>query len=255
VSASCLHCWLAWLAGAAFAACVLAACSGDGGPAGMRTLEQLIDRAEPGIVQVHEWIAKATNAVEVLPADRAAGERALLALQVTSRSPLGAIALETGGLLIDGGWIRVLGSGHERLPRAIDTWNGLGGAPRRLPGALLVGDDAVGGFFAWNGDGLPGERGHVLYLAPDTLRWESVAESYSAWLWNLLTMDTARFYEGSRWTTWRDDARTLPGDCGFSVQPFLWAAGPPVDDRSRRAVPIAELWGLHAVDLPRQLGR
>lgn len=221
----------------------------------MRTLEQLIDRTEPGIVQVRDWIAKATNAVEVLPADRAAGERALLALQVTSRSPLGAIALETGGLLIDGGWIRVLGSGHERLPRAIDGWNRLAQPPRRLPGALLVGDDAVGGFFAWNGGALPGERGHVFYLAPDTLRWEQVADSYSAWLWQVLTMDTARFYEGARWATWRDDVRTLGGDRAFSIYPFLWAAGPSVDERSRRAVPIEELWSLHVPDVARQRGR
>jgi formamidopyrimidine-DNA glycosylase len=40
----------------------------------------------------------------------------------------------------------------------------------RLSGALVVGHDAVGGFFAWSG------RGGVAYLAPDSLEWQDVAE-------------------------------------------------------------------------------
>lgn len=209
----------------------------------IRTLEDLVDRVEPGIVQVREWIGKATNPVEVLPVDRAAGERALVALQVTSRSPLGAIALETGGILIDGGWLRILGSGDARLPRAIDQWNGHP-ASLRLPGALLIGDDALGGFFALNGGGLPGAPGHVFYFAPDTLEWEHFADGYSAFVWSLLTMDTAKFYEGARWAKWHEDVRPLAGDRAFLVFPFLSMQGPAIDERSHGDVPIEELWSM-----------
>jgi len=38
---------------------------------------------------------------------------ALVAVQVTTRSPMGAIIYETGGILVDHGWIRILGSGCE----------------------------------------------------------------------------------------------------------------------------------------------
>jgi hypothetical protein len=112
-----------------------------------RALEQLIDSDQPGITVVRSWVAGAKNPVEALQVERGAGERALLALQVTSRSPMGAIALETGGILIDHGWVRVLGGGDARLARTIQGWNGLAAArpAERLPGAVLVADDAVGG--------------------------------------------------------------------------------------------------------------
>ncbi len=76
----------------------------------MRSLDELIDLQDPGWPLVQEWIAKASNPVEVLPADRARAEATLVELQVTTRSPMGAIALETGGLLVDSGWLRILGS-------------------------------------------------------------------------------------------------------------------------------------------------
>ena len=86
----------------------------------MKTLDELIDRADPAWPLVREWIAAATNPVEVLPPPEEDSRRqALLAAQVTTRSPMGAIIFETGGLLVDHGWLRILGSGHPRLPRSL----------------------------------------------------------------------------------------------------------------------------------------
>src|SRR5690242_4112301 len=56
--------------------------------------------------------------------------------------------------------------------------------------------------------------------------------------------DLDRFYDGSRWAGWRDEIREVAGDHGISVYPFLWAKGPPIAERSRRPVPISELWAL-----------
>jgi hypothetical protein len=223
--------------------------------ASVRTLEQLIDSEEPGIALVRSWIAGAKNPTETLPVERSAGERSLVALQITSRSPMGAIALETGGLLIDHGWVRVLGGGTLRLPRAIHEWNGIsaGRGALRLPGAVLVADDAVGGFFAINGGGIPGARGHVFYFSPTTLEWEDIAPSYSDWLVRMLDGDLKKFYEGMRWPGWEKEVATLAGDRAFSIYPFLFAAGPAVAKRSRRAVPIEELWRLYVEDLPKQI--
>ena len=89
----------------------------------MRPLSELIDTDDPAWPEVQEWIAGATNAVEVLPVNEADRDAALHAIQVTTRSPMGAIVFETGGLLIDHGWLRVLGSGHSRLPRSLASWN------------------------------------------------------------------------------------------------------------------------------------
>jgi hypothetical protein len=220
-----------------------------------RTIEELVDLEEPGMELIREWITEATNSVTVLDCDHESGRRSLLALQVTSRSPMGALALETGGLLVDGGWVRVYGSGHSRLARAIDSWNRLGaGEEPRAQGVLFVGDDAVGGFFAINGGGIEGELGHVFYFGPDSLAWTEVADSYSAWLCSLFTGDLDAFYQGERWAGWRDDVGRLAGDRGFSVYPPLWASGPAIGERSRRAVPVDELWNLHFVEYPKQIG-
>jgi hypothetical protein len=47
---------------------------------------------------------------------------------------------------------------------------------------------------------------------------------------------------------------TLTGDQGFAVYPFLWAEGPPIGERARSAVPMAEVYGfqMQAVE---QLGK
>ena len=42
-------------------------------------------------------------------------EFALYKTQVTTRSPMGAIIYETMNILIDNGWIRILGSGNEKI--------------------------------------------------------------------------------------------------------------------------------------------
>ena len=59
-------------------------------------------------------------------------------VQVTTHSTLGALAYDTGGLFIDNGWLRLLGSGHPRRRRTLPGWN----APR-AQGYYLVGDDAA----------------------------------------------------------------------------------------------------------------
>ncbi|MDD9944202.1 MAG: DUF2625 family protein [Myxococcales bacterium] len=220
----------------------------------MRPLEDLINTEEPGIALVREWLTEASNPVEVLDCEAGAGDETLLALQVTTRSPMGALAHDTGGLLVDHGWVRVLGAGCPRLPRSIAAWNGLGDdAEPRLSGAIAIGDDVVGGFYALNGGNLPGEPGNVSYFAPDSLEWEDLEMSYSQWLHWLFTGDLARFYENTRWPNWESEVAKLGGSQGFTIYPFLWAEGPPVGERTRGAAPIEELWHLHVIEFPRQL--
>jgi hypothetical protein len=116
---------------------------------------------------VQSWIAESPRTVDVLPTDRARAEAVLLALQVTTRSPMGAIALETGGILIDRGWLRVLGGGGSRMDGDLARWNGMGQRPiiERTDGLLLVAHDAIGGFFALDGGSLGEGKGGVFYVA------------------------------------------------------------------------------------------
>ena len=212
----------------------------------MRSLAELTTTDEPAWPWIQQQVAQAPSA-QLLPVDTVRADAALLKMQITVRSPLGALVHGSGGLLIDGGWLRLLGSGSARLPRSVHDWNQDGS------GLLLVADDAVGGFFAINGGALDGEPGHVFYLAPDTLRWESLERGYTGFLQFALSPAIAQFYESLRWPGWEAEVETLGGDHAFAIYPFLWAEGPAIGERMRRPVPITETYAL-ALDMRRQLG-
>lgn len=214
----------------------------------MRPLSELINTDDPAWPEVEQWIAGATNDVEVLPVNEAERDSALLAVQVTTRSPMGAIVYETGGLLIDHGWLRILGSGHSRLPRSLASWNegrtmfGDG----QMPGYLLVADDVLGGFFAINGGSLGPEMGSVFYFSPDTADWECLDFSYSQFIFWCLQGNVASFYESLRWPGWEHEISTLAGDQAISVFPFLFTKGPPIAERHRGVVPISQIFTLYS---------
>ena len=208
----------------------------------MKTLQELIDRDQQGWRLVREWLATAKNQVAVIEADIRAREEALMRLQVTSRSPLGAIALESGGLLVDGGWVRVLGADGPSM-QGIVSWNMLDRPDHEVPGALLVAHDAMGGFFALNGGEWGKNVGGVFYWGQDALEWTDLGAGYSGWLQWLFQSDLDKFYSELRWPDWRKEVNALLPDQGIAVYPFLWAReGGPVGARTRSAVPMRELW-------------
>ena len=51
----------------------------------MRTLEELINKEEPGWDLVQEWLQEAVNSYEVLPRDAKRAETELLNAQITTR--------------------------------------------------------------------------------------------------------------------------------------------------------------------------
>ena len=202
---------------------------------------------DPAWPLIASWLAEASNDAAVLPGTREDGEAALLRLQLTPQSTLGAVALETGGILVDRGWLRILGSGSARLRATLLTWNAVGDPPEIEPlqDALLVAFDAVGGFFAVNGGEFEGERGHVFYFAPDSLEWQSLGGGYSDFLHWALTGDLDAFYADLRWPGWHDELGDASGDVGFSLYPPPFTKeGRPVAAASRRLVPMSELWGV-----------
>ncbi len=219
----------------------------------MPNLQNLISD-DPAWPLVREWVATASNRVEVLPASDPDRSRALAEIRVTTRSPMGAVVYETGGILIDGGWLRIFGSGHPRLPRTLPKWNKelTWKDENASPPLLIIADDVIGGSFAINGGALNGPLRQVYYFAPDSLEWESLKMGYSEFLQWAFKGDVAGFYEGQRWSGWVEDVAALPSDKGFLIYPFLWAKGPPAAERSRKAVPIKEIVELQ-FDFQRQL--
>jgi hypothetical protein len=122
----------------------------------MKKVDELINKTDPGWTVVQDWIKGAKNKVEILPADLSKAKEALYQTQVTTHSPMRAIVLMTGGLLIDDGWIRILGSGNAKFERTLPDWN-KGKSFKEygdLPSFLLIADDAIGGFYILNGGGI-----------------------------------------------------------------------------------------------------
>ena len=210
----------------------------------MRTLEELINKEEPAWDLIQEWLQEAINTYEVLPRDAKRAETELLNAQITTRSPMGAILYETGGILINSGWIRLLGSGSERLDRGMFQWNKGKtfedyGQP---PAFLLVADDILGGLFAINGGAFgQDDLGQIYYLAPDTLSWEPMNCGYSEFVCWTLEGNIDLFYEPYYWKGWQEEVPKLNGNQVFSFFPFLWTKeGQQIEAVSRKIVPIEE---------------
>jgi hypothetical protein len=215
----------------------------------MREVNELINKEEPGWELVSEWIDEATNKLEILPKDSLKADSSLYKAQVTTRSPMGAIIYETGGILIDDGWIRILGSGHEKLNRNVMDWNkgkSYNKLGERLP-FLLIADDVLGGFYAINAGGFDKKNiGKVFYFAPERLKWESMDMTYSQFIIFCLQGDLDGYYKGFRWTDWKKDVPNLDGNKGIHCFPFLWSKeGSDINTVSRKAVPIQELWDMY----------
>ncbi|MFD8631635.1 DUF2625 family protein [Streptomyces sp. NPDC059533] len=224
--------------------------------AGMRALHELIEVEDPAWPVLLGEVAGAVVPVEVLGGDVERGRAVLGQLQVSARSYLGGLVLNCGGLLVDGGWLRVFGSPDDAESAGLPGLAEVNGMPAEFDPAwrpdagLVVAQDVLGGVFALNGadpagDGRPGGPGEVVYFAPEALRWEALGAGYSAWLSWVLGGDLKGFYEGVRWPGWREEVAGLRRTEGFAFYPPLWTAEARQDLRGadRRSVPMGELVG------------
>lgn len=210
----------------------------------MKTLQDLINLEEPAWEWMQEeWFSQARNHYEIIPKNQIQAEKELLANQVTTRSPMGAMIYETGGMFIDNGWLRILGSGGAKLNRSISEWN-KGKTFEQLgdiPPFLLIADDVLGGYFAINGGGLGDNLGQIHYFSPDSLAWEDLNITYSHFLEWALMGNLEQFYQNLRWENWQDDVKQLDGNQVFSFFPFLSSKeGKNINEISRKVIPIQE---------------
>ena len=209
----------------------------------IRRLDELINIADPGWPFVQQMIDSGKNKIEVLPCDTNKAKLALYQTQVTSRSPMGAIIYNTGGILIDGGWIRILGSGSKKINRTLPDWNKEKSFKNfgEVPGYYLIADDAVGGFFAVNNGFLGKALGKVFYLSADRLVWEPLNMTYTDFLYFCFSDNLNNFYENLRWLNWKKDVAKLKGDKVFNFYPYLWTKeGKNINQNKRKIIPVEE---------------
>jgi hypothetical protein len=215
-----------------------------------RSASQLRDVADPAWPAIVAQIARSPVDVDVVAADAVARADALEALQVTTRSPLGALVSECGVLRLDHGWLRILGAGAEGMLSAPQATELLAKDDDRF---LVAAVDVLGGYFAINGGSLPGEPGEVAYWGPDTLAWATLGMGHGDFVTAMMGGAVSDFYEALRWPGWQDQVGVLPLGYGLSIYPFPFTReGHDIAKASRRPVALTELFSVYA-DLARQL--
>lgn len=240
------------------------------------------------------------------------GEESLLALQVTTRSAMGAITYNCSKLKLYGGWLTIIGAGcgGGSASYSIGEWSAFCAMQLGIPpGLVLVAYDCVGGFFFLNGGALPAHIpvGQICYLPPDCAPSSDDQEIYMAFgmgygdflhTWALQPARVADFYSEFYFDGWetameelqtknkkkatvalskekdeeqhenteaaKASASATPKaeenvvdplvtkhfeDLAFGFYPFLFASDMPIKDRSRKAIPLEELFRLRVASL------
>lgn len=212
-----------------------------------KTLQELVCESEKTWELLQSWFKASLVNYEILDTSKEESEKTLYNLQVTTRSTLGAIAYKTGGILIDYGWLKILGAGNEKIFGDLLYWNCMK-SPYiigTIRNSMIVAYDIIGGFFSINGGAFEGEIGNIFYLAPDTLEWEDMTMGYTDFIRWILDDNLKTFYEGLRWDDWTKDITKIPCDKGLSFYPPLWSEQGSISLSSRRIVPIREQWELN----------
>lgn len=193
--------------------------------------------------EIQELMAGAPQQPRILLANQARRDSALEALQVTTGSFLGAMVAQCGALVLDEGWLRMLGSGAEGLP-GIHEANNMEDGP---PPFLEVAWDVLGGRFAINGGALDADPGEVCYWGPDTLSWTGIGGGYSAFVTWAMGEGPTSFYSSLRWPSWKAETSCLAPHLGLSLYPPPFTTeGVSIANTTRSAVPIAELHSFYA---------
>lgn len=209
-----------------------------------RPVSELLAVDDPAWPHLRDLLEHAEVPVTVLPVSASVGQEVLHRLQVTARSWLGAFALHTGAVLVDDGWLRLLGGGTPDLPDL---------ATASEAGFVVVALDALGGRFAINGGALPGQPGEICYFGADTLAWQPLGAGHSAFVPWVLAGGHAELYADSRWPDWETEVAALAPGQGLSCYPPLWSDEARAGT-SRKAVPLTELIASHE-DTARQFAQ
>ena len=206
-----------------------------------RTISDLTNVDSPAWPEIESRVQASSLTCEIITADVEARRNALVDLQVTIASPLGAIAWSCGAILIDHRWVRVLGAGVGQLPPAHVQHFANSGTGNVFEGVAAA-YDALGGVFAIHGAGLDVQPGEICYWAPETLEWSPLGFGHSSLVEFMLSDQLPSFYESVRWEGWESECDALEPDQGIFSYPMPFTKeGRAPHPISRSAAPILEV--------------
>lgn len=192
-------------------------------------------------VTIHAWMAFQRHHVEVLPV-RAGHDPGLLPPAVAACRSLAAVAAFTGGILVEQGWLRLLGAPGPATATCLQDWNdgtidtyGLAGR------AAVVAHDVLGGFYALDLDAFRGPPGRMYRLQPDSLRWTDLGCGYTRFLLWAVSGDLGRYWPGAGRPAWVSQLEVPGPDEALLLDPPLWAEQIS-GSRRRQTVPVEQLW-------------
>ncbi|NQX44010.1 DUF2625 family protein [Paenibacillus tritici] len=207
------------------------------------SVAELVDVENHAWEEIRELLSQGRRVYRLEAARPEAAGQTLVRLQVSTKSYLGAIAYETGGIVFEHGWITLLGAGADGIYGSLTSWNGLSAEEDipSMPGMLIVAYDAAGGFFGLD-TGRFGQSGHIYYYAPDALKWEATGLTYSGFIGWLAEGDLDLFYQTFRWEGWEERVKELEPGQVMGYYPPLWTEEGSGSQSSKAPVSILEAW-------------
>ncbi|WGH92884.1 DUF2625 family protein [Auritidibacter ignavus] len=199
---------------------------------------------------IDELLSEHSERVHRVEADPARARQVLNELGVSEVSHMGALLTHTAGLLIDGGWLRILGSGNDELPD-LTVWT-----PRHngRPLYMTIAVDVIGGIYAIDGGGLGISTGYICYFDPVRLNWGPLAPDYAGFLNWVFSSGYEELYEDLRWEDHLQQVRTLDMTQGIRFDPPLHQSeGVDINTLQRETVELEDLWATEFVAARSQL--
>ncbi|CAN5691860.1 DUF2625 domain-containing protein [soil metagenome] len=215
----------------------------------IKPLSELVVESTAGWDRVTFVASHARNKVEILARDSARASKALLESQLSTGTLLGSIIYNCGGMIVDDGWIRILGSGNQQLSRSVPEWNrGKLAATRNEESFyLLVADDVLGGLFAIKAGSAEELEtiGQVFYYGPNSLTWQPTGLSYSSFITYCFSGNIKDFYNDFRWKGWQEDIKAIDCNTVISCYPMLWTREGLQLKANRKLLAIQTQWNLY----------
>ena len=203
----------------------------------MKTLHELIQLETSTYQELLELQHNATSRTTFLTLDNVVeAEDALLLYQAPTNSYFGTIIYKTGGVLINDGWLRILGGGSSKLS-PIHVWNHR--LTNRIDYQLIIAYDVLGGYFFIENKENDSASSVVFYFSPQNFTVSSVAVNYKTFIQYCFTEQLTEFYKNYYWATWQQDIQSLPTDHIFDFTPPLWTTeGKSIAYSLKTSIPI-----------------